>query len=165
MKKVFGLKCNAALPQRRKKLFYLYLSCMILCSLTIALMPVASLTVKMARFFLVLNGIFFWIGTIGTIVTAILINRARKASPEFVRLSPKLKRLGLTHFFQNRAALISDITMFVLAAGLLIVRALTDNVYILFPMLAGLVFAFGMHCMLNGVNYFYLIQQQNEERN
>ena len=164
MKKRLSFKHIGAIL-RQRRLFYLYLGCMLVCAFTIALMPVASLLAEEKRVFLILDGMFFWLGIAGALASCVLINRKRKGSMAFTGRYPKLKRLGLIHFFQNRAALIADIAMFVLTAGIVIVRIITDNVFILFPLLAGIVFAFGMHCMLNGINYIYLFDLQSIGRN
>ncbi len=141
---------------RRKRMFNFYTLFLILCSLAIILMPIVSTENEKLKIFIALDGILFWIGTIGTILMALKINKCRKNSSRFNQMYPKLKRVGLIHFFQNTEAFIADIVMFVSVIGFILVKILTDNLIVTFIFLGAFVFAFGMHCMLNGTNYVYI---------
>lgn len=111
-----------------------------------------------------LVGALFWAGLIATIVVAVHIHRACKRSVAFNKHNRQRKRWGLTHFFQNKKALVADVTMLLSLVAWIIAGFTTANVWVHFPLISLLVFSFGMHCMLNGINYSYLEYQKMVRR-
>ena len=102
-----------------------------------------------------ISGLLFWIGVVGVIVNSIVVSRDRKKDRSFRRQNTKQKQLGLIHFFQNKPAVVFDILMFISVAAFIIL-SIYGYYYLQFICLSVFVFTFGMHCMLNGLNYIYL---------
>lgn len=136
--------------------FILYICFLLMVSVSVILMPfgVGSETENGLPVFV--SGGLFWVGLIGVAATAIIINKSRKSDLGFNEKYPRLKRLGITHFFKNKPAEIADILMFVSFIGFTVLRLFTDSFVLQFIIIALFVFAFGMHCMLNGINYIYI---------
>lgn len=152
-----------ASQRRKKRQFILYIVFLLIWSIAILLMPFASVYKEVTKILLVVSGGGVWIGLLGTVTMAVKINKARKRSYRFREKYPASKHLGLISFFKNKEAGIADIGMFVSIAGFIVTRICSDNIYWLFIFLALFVFTFGMHCMLNGMNYIYLNQGVRRE--
>lgn len=127
-----------------------------MCSLAIALIPLGNEEKEKTRLIMYCIGALFWIGFIGTIVMTVRINLNRKTSYRFHEVYGNKKQFGLIHFFQNGEALIVDVIMFISIAALIIVEICNANLQIISIIIAVFVFSFGMHCMLNGMNYKYI---------
>ena len=145
-----------ASQRRRKRMLVLYVTFLLIGSIAVLLMPIASVQKEATKIPMFISGGGFWIGLIGTITMAVKINKARKRSYRFREKYPESKQLGLISFFKNKEAIIADVGMFVSIAGFIVTRICSDNIYWLFIFLALFVFTFGMHCMLNGMNYKYI---------
>lgn len=152
-----------ASQRRRKRMLVLYVTFLLIWSIAVLLMPIASVQKEATKIPMFISGGGFWIGLIGTIAMAVKINNAIKRSYRFRDKRPEVKQLGLISFFKNREAKIADIAMFVSIVCFIVTRICTDNIYWLFIFLATFVFSFGMHCMLNGKNYIYLNQGVRRE--
>ena len=150
------MKYARAAQKHKKTMFYLYVAFLLIWSIAIVLMPIASAQKDVTKILLFLSGGCFWTGLIGTITMAVKINNARKRSHRFRESHSKLKQLGMISFFKNKEAKITDVTMFVALICFIITRIYADKLYWSFSFLALFVFSFGMHCMLNGINYIYL---------
>lgn len=142
--------------KRRKRMFMLYVSFLLVLSISILLMPIASSQKEQTQIPMFLSGGCFWLGLIGTIMMALRINKARKMSTMFKDKQSNEKQLGLCSFFKNKEAKIADVAMLISVVCFIITRICTENLYWQFIFLALFVFSFGMHCMLNGKNYIYL---------
>lgn len=151
----FNKHCVASM-RRRKRMIWLYTAFLFIWSLSIALMPLGSMMKESSRLPMYISGVVFWIGLAGTVGMIIRINYCRKNSYGFNEQFPQLKQFGLIHFFQNKIATIADIAMFVSIIGIIASRFVTDNLFSVFLFIAIFLFAFGMHCMLNGANYRYI---------
>ena len=101
-------------------------------------------------------GALFWTAFILTVGMAVRINKSRHRSELFNREYEGLKKIGLLHFFQNKEALVMDAMMFTSLIVLIIIRVLKANVTVQSLFISLFVFSFGMHCMLNGINYVYI---------
>lgn len=145
--------------RRRKRMIWLYTAFLLLWSLSIALMPIGSVMKEESRLPMYLSGVAFWIGIIGTVWMSIRINIARRRSPYFAEMHSHLRRFGPTHFFQNIYACVADSVMFISLIALILTKILSDSQIAQFVFISFLVFSFGMHCMLNGVNYIYITYQ------
>ena len=142
--------------QRRKRMLYLYIASLVILSLGIALMPFGSAVREKTMLLTYTSGMFFWIGIAGTIYMALRINNCRRNSYRFNEQVGNMRQLGLIHFFQNTESKIIDIAMFVSIICFIIAKICTSEILLSFIFLALFVFTFGMHCMLNGINYIYI---------
>ena len=142
--------------KRRRQMMCLFSGFLFLCALAIALMPFGNSMKEKTMVVMYCSGAAFWIGLIGTIYMALKINRSRKGSYRFNELFGNRKQLGLIHFFQNTEAMIMDVTMVISLIVLIIARLCSANLQIIYVIIAVFVFSFGMHCMLNGINYKYI---------
>ena len=147
---------SMASMKRRKQMMYLFSGFLFLCALAIALMPLGNEMKDKTMLIMYCSGAAFWVGIIGTIYMALKINRSRKGSYRFNELFGNRKQLGLIHFFQNTEALIVDVAMIISLIALIIARLCSANLQVIYVIIAVFVFAFGMHCMLNGMNYKYI---------
>ena len=150
--------------RRRQTMLRRFEIFLILMSLSVALMPLGTRYKDITKIPLYAFGLLFWIGLIGTIIFAVKINTSRKRSPVFKELYGDKTKLGLIHFFQNRFAIISDSVLFLSIIGLIISRITSNNLNIQFILLSILIFSFGMHCMLNGIDYIYIKYSKHEVR-
>lgn len=150
------MKNKRVSQKQRKSMFFLYVVFLLVCSIAIVLMPVASAYKDSTRIPMLVSGGAFWAGLIGTVVIAVMINTFRKRSPAFADKRSKRKRPGLTRFFTNKEARIADIAMIISVPAFIISRICSGNLYPMFIFLALFLFSFGMHCMLNGESYIYL---------
>ena len=118
---------------------------------SILLMPLPALGV--------LPGVLFWLGFLAGSAGQVLLTRARvKASPEQRK---KRKLPGALVFFSGRAARVVDTALLLLAAVTLIVLTCADeSFYGCFVLLAATMFAFCLHCMINGKNYLFVTAQK-----
>lgn len=139
---------------KKKQLFFLYTVFLFVLAVSVALMPFGDYeSQKWAMYIL---GAVFWIGFIGTIVISVIINSLRKKSKDFNQDLVCFKNVGIINFFKNKEAAVSDIAMFVSIAGFIISRLFLKELIAMFIFAALIVFSFGMHCMLNGINYRFI---------
>lgn len=103
-----------------------------------------------------ISGLLFWVGLAGVAVSTIVISRDRKSSRAFRKQIKRQKQLGLTHFFQNKFALVFDIIMFISIVTFILLSIIGNSYYLQFIFLSIFIFSFGMHCMLNGMNFIYI---------
>lgn len=148
----------------RQRKFLLFVIFLFVLSTSIVLMPIGTANKEKSIILLIIAGTLFWIGFIGTLWTTININLSRKASPVFNELYPDLRKFGLIHFFQNKPAIIADIAMFTSIIIIIVVKLLGKSNTWLFVAIALIVFTFGMHCMLNGINYIYVNYRSRREK-
>jgi len=137
-------------------MLWLFIGFLAVLSIGILLMPVGSICKEKTKIVMYLSGLAFWIGIIGTTYMTFKINRSRKVSYRFNEQFGDRKQFGLIHFFQNKEAMIADLILFISIIGFVIAKICTDQLIVLYTFFAIFVFAFGMHCMLNGINYRYL---------
>ena len=142
--------------QRRKRMLHMYITLLATLAVGVVLMAIGSTVKEKTMTVMYVSGAFFWLGLIGTVYMALKINSCRKNSYRFNEQIGNLKQFGLIHFFQNREAQIMDVVMFVSIIGFIIAKICINELLLSFILLALFVFAFGMHCMLNGINYRYL---------
>lgn len=141
--------------RRRRKMLLYYEIAVLVLAIAFVLMPFAMQLRDRSMVLIYIAGFLLWIGLIGCIVTTIHINRSRKKSPVFQDLFPNAKRCGLTHFFQNKQAVKTDVALFASLLAL-IACSIWGNQIAIFICIAFTVFSFGMHCMLNSINYLYI---------
>lgn len=141
---------------RRQRMLRNYTVALATLSLSIFLMPIVNGFKDSTKIPMYMVGALFWIALILTIGMAIRINNSRRRSSAFNIKYEGLRKLGLIHFFQNPKALIMDAIMFASLLAFIIARFLTWNAIIQFLFVSMFAFSFGMHCMLNGINYIYI---------
>ena len=149
-------KQSAVSLRRRRQMMCLYSGFLFLCALAIALMPIGSTMKDKSMLMMYFSGAGFWIGLLGTIFMALRINHCRKANHRFSEVLGNRKQLGLFHFFQNTEAMIMDSVMILSVITLIIAKFLNADLQIIYAIIAVFIFSFGMHCMLNGMNYIYI---------
>ena len=130
------------------KLIYGYVVFLAILTAAILLMPMTSTNGIDNMPILYTAGAMFWIGLLGTVIMAICVNSYRKRN-----IKCKDEQVGLVHFFQNPEAKVADIVMIVSVIGFVITMAISANQIVQFILLAVSVLSFGLHCMLNGINY------------
>lgn len=139
-----------------KYMAQIFMGFLAIISTGILLMPIGSSNKEKTMLFMYLSGAFFWLGLIGTACMTFAIIHGRKKCDQFNEQFSNKKRFGLIHFFQNKEATIADIAMFASIIGFVIAKLCSGPLILVFAFLAAFVFAFGMHCMLNGISYEYL---------
>ena len=141
--------------QQQKDRFYMYTACLAVLSASLPLMPF-SLLYPDRKVFIYLPGILFWVGLIGTIITAVRMARTARKDQHRDDLHPNGASIGLFHFFENKPACVFDVLMLVSLVGLVVTRIWAGTTLWPFVFLPILTFSFGMHCMLNGSSYRYI---------
>lgn len=141
--------------RKRKRMLLRYVIALCMLSISFPFMPLAVRIQEQTMALLYISAALLWIGGIGTAVTAIKISRVRRKNAAFREQYPELKRLGLTHFFQNRPAARVD-AAFAVSLLALVAAAVWGDQTAIFICIAFAVFTFGLHCMLNGVNYVFI---------
>lgn len=151
------MKRKDILPlSKRKGMFYKYVAFLLLLSLAIGLMPLSSSYSSKSRILPFCVGIMLWGSLIGTAIMAIAINNSRRKCRLFNKeYKSSIKTLGLINFFSNKGAVFADILVAIALLGT-IVSFIFSKIYFLFIFFALFAFSFGMHCMLNGINYIYI---------
>ena len=151
--------------RKRQVMFFLYVFFLAVLTASIVIMPFAVQTREKSMALIYVAGSLFWIGVIGIAVMLIIISRARRADIVFRAKYPDLRRFGPICFFRNLPAIIADVVMILSAVAIVVVCLTVRSVNVRFAVIALFVFSFGMHCMLNGVNYIYVNYiQQGEKR-
>ena len=149
---------------RQQKMLRYYTIALIALSLSVFLMPIVNGIKTSTKIPIYMDGALFWIAFISTVRMVVKINRSRRRSPSFNERYGELKKLGLIHFFQNKEAVIMDAMMFVSLIAFIVVRFLRWSTTVCFLFVSMFLFSFGMHCMLNGINYIYIKHKTNVRR-
>lgn len=146
------------------KLLYGYILFMVVLAASVLVMPFTSKNGITNNTLMYISGGLFWLGLIGTIVMAVVINNHRKRNSKLSKTAGSDGQLGLIHFFQNKEASVCDVIMIaslVCFIGSTMIRV--DQV-VQFILLATFIFSFGMHCMLNGINYKIIKNKQGGKK-
>lgn len=143
----------------KRTLFAFNIFFLVTLSVSVLLMPYNSKTDGVTDV-KILTGAMFWLGLIGTVFFAGLINYFRRKDTLFNRAAEKYKRFALIHFFQNFPAKIFDSLLIFSLAGFLLSLILSFPLPVKFIFLSAIIFSFGMHCMLNGINFVYVINKR-----
>lgn len=143
-----------------------YTGFLALLSVGVLLMPIGINIKDKTLLLMYFSGTAFWTGAIGTIYMTFKINRYKKSDHGFNELYGNDKQIGLIHFFQNKEAIIMDISMLLSAVFFIIVKIFNVNIFLLYIFFSIFIFTFGMHCMLNGKNYKYIkyISERKKEK-
>ena len=141
---------------QKQKLLIRYIVALATLSLSLFVMPFANDIKRVTKIPMCLDGALFWLSAYVTVRTAVKINNARRNNIVFNKKYSGLKKLALIHFFQNKPAWIMDSLMFGSLVMVVISKIREWDIKIQFLLIAIFVFSFGMHCMLNGINYIYI---------
>lgn len=114
----------------------------------------------------IVPGLMFWIGLLaGCSLQIVLAVRRRRFLAKHPAAAEKLSkgRIGLLAFATNRLAMVADILMCVGFAATVLAMILTKGTGdICFALIAITVFAFCMHCVLNGKIYRFVMGKLRE---
>lgn len=146
-----------------KRLLYGYVGFLLLLTTALALMPLGNALKEETRLVMYGCGVGFWVGIIGTLVTAMAFNRCGKRARADAQTANTGKRCGLIRFFQNKEASIADIGMLICLVGFILAELCEGMLFLAFVFLALFVFSFGMHCVLNGINYRYMKNKKRRD--
>ena len=138
-----------------KLTFRISAGCMLLLALSFILMPVANeKSMDGENWWLILSGLLFWIPLIlGYLFFFITDRLRRKIIKQKSRNQTKIKTWGIFRIGTNPEALIFDVGFAICLLAFLIFLILKADNLITYVFLCLTIFAFHMHCMLNGVNY------------
>lgn len=148
---------------KKKRWIRLYTVFLVVASLAIMLAPYAVEKDNDSQVPMMIVGVLFWVGLLGAVAVNLRIGMARRKDPTFSKRGSRLKYLGLTHFFKNGNALLADVGMILSLIVFIVLEQCDANQKIVFLFLGLLIFTFGMHCMLNGLNYLYINQKRKKE--
>ena len=132
---------------------------LVMVSVSVLIMPYNSKTDGVTDM-KILTGAMFWSGLIGTVFFASLINYFRSKDKLFNKAAEKYNKLGLTHFFQNLPAKIFDSLLIIAVTGFILSLVFNFALSAKFIFISAIIFSFGMHCMLNGINFVYVMNKR-----
>lgn len=141
---------------KTKKMFFAFnIFFLALISLSVLIMPYNSEAdgVTVTK---ILSGAMFWSGSVGTAAFAILTDRLRRNDESFDK---KRKKSALTHFFQNLPAKIFDSLLISAIVGFILSLAFSFSLSAKLALISAIIFSFGMHCMLDGINFIYVMKK------
>lgn len=136
-----------------------FVTSLFMVSMSLILMSFCSTENEPNKAIAIITGIFFWIGVIGTGMAFILMNMKRMKNEKMKKVKTDIRNIGLFRFFSNTYAKVFDIIMILSLGTLIVVLAVVENTSIQLIIMAIFVFSFGMHCILNGINYKYIISK------
>lgn len=142
--------------RQKQEMLWWYIVSLVFLSLSLIFMPIVSELKSSTKIPMLANGALFWLSLIFTVCAAIRINSSRQKCADFNEKYKKLKKLGLVHFFQNKQAIVIDVIMFFSLTASVLSQIYVWKLIIQFLFVSIFVFSFGMHCMLNGINYIYI---------
>ena len=143
----------------KRLLFAFNILFLVILSVSVSIMPYNSKTDGVTDM-KILTGIMFWLGLIGTVFFASLINYFRSKDKLFNKAAEKYNKLGLTHFFQNLPAKIFDSLLIIALIGFILSFVFNFTLSVKFIFISAIIFSFGMHCMLNGINFVYVMNKR-----
>lgn len=135
----------------------MYAAFLLLLAISFLLMPAASARPEQSLALTLIVGATFWIGLIGTVVTAVRLRSFGKKQTAKTSSAQLTRKKGIIRFFQNREAIVADIVTLLSLLGGIPVWILASHSYWGFVFLSLLVLAFGARCVLNGHDYNYMI--------
>ena len=136
--------------RQQKHRLYAFTVFLTLLSASLPLMP-SGLADPPNLTLMYLSGGMFWVGCVGVIAIAVRMARVLRDVSKGMHTT-----IGLWHFFQNPAACVFDILLFIGLSGFLFTRLWAEATLWPFLFLSLFIFSFGMHCMLNGSHYTYI---------
>lgn len=143
----------------KRVLFAFNIFFLVILSVSVSIMPYNSKTDGVTDM-KILTGVMFWLGLIGTVFFASLINYFRSKDKLFNKAAEKYNKLGLTHFFQNLPAKIFDSLLIIALIGFILSLVFNFTLSVKFIFISAIIFSFGMHCLLNGINFVYVMNKR-----
>ena len=143
----------------KRLLFSFNILFLVILSVSVSIMPYNSKTDGVTDM-KILTGVMFWLGLIGTMLFASLINYFRRKDKLFNKAAEKYNKLALIHFFQNRPAMVFDVILILTVLGFVAILIFDLNLFFKFSFLSAIIFSFGMHCILNGINFVYVMNKR-----
>ena len=111
------------------------------------------------RTLLLVNGLVFWGSALLLIAFSVCLCHFRRGGKNAQSFS--VKQLGLLRFFQNKPAAAADVlSLLSFAAFLWLAVIRKESGLAAFLSLSAWVLTFGLHCILNGVNYISIMQDK-----
>jgi len=121
--------------------------------------------------YLVVNGSVFWGSFLLLIIACFVVSLLRRKDKAFQKDNPK-HLPGCICFFKNLPAKIADIILLIslIATGILFVLDVRLMIrgelqMLVFISITLFIFSFGMHSILNGINYKYFTRCKGEKKN
>lgn len=112
------------------------------------------------RTLLLVNGLVFWGSALLLIAFSVCLCHFRRGGKKNAQ-SFSAKQLGLFRFFQNKPAAAADVlSLLSFAAFLWLAVIRKESGLAAFLSLSAWVLTFGLHCILNGVNYISIMQDK-----
>jgi len=143
----------------KRLLFAFNILFLVILSVSVSIMPYNSKTDGVTDM-KILTGVMFWLGLIGTVFFASLINYFRSKDKLFNKAAEKYNKFGLTHFFQNLPAKIFDSLLIIALMGFILSLVFNFTLSVKFIFISAIIFSFGMHCLLNGINFVYVMNKR-----
>ena len=139
------------------KILFLSIMFMFLFSISFLIMPIASQkSFEGKPILLILNGIWFWLTGIISLILFMIANKRRKKQIQDIS-NIENNKPGILQFFSNIWAKVADCLFLLSLIGLIIFIIILPQSYFLFVFAFFSVFTFLMHCVLNGKNFKYII--------
>ncbi len=122
----------------KKKLYgILYIIFLLILTISFVLMPFGYTQKESSITLFYVAGGCFWLGMVGTIVSAIIFNIKENRKLSFIR------------FCKNKFATVTDIVMGVTLIGFIVLNELINNLILSFVLLGVFIFSLGLHCLFN----------------
>lgn len=156
---------NRIMYKRLKNMYFVYIFFLLIFSLSFALMPFGIGSDGQIKKIIYLIGAMFWIGLIGIIISSIQVSKLGKIISERLEDNENdKKRVGIISFFQTKPAKIADLILIISLVLLIVFCVFTNYTILKFLLISIVVFSFGMHCVLNGINYSYIANRKKRGR-
>jgi len=142
------------ISRRTKRLWLrLFTVFLFIFAISFVLMTFVNVRHKDSGAIIYIAGGMFWAGLIGTVVMTIKINLARIKDRSYKK---KYNITMLFNWFSNKKAIWIDLVMIISVIMMILARLLFNKTEIFLVIFAVFIFTFGMHFMLNGINYKYI---------
>lgn len=147
------MKSSRVSRRTKRRWLRLFTVFLMILAVSFALMAFADTGRKNSGAMLYIAGGLFWAGLIGTVVMILVINIARIRDRSFKK---KYDLTMLIRWFSNKWAVWNDLALIASVIMMIIARILIDKTEVFLIIFAVFIFSFGMHFMLNGINYKYI---------
>lgn len=148
---------------REKAVFYLYVLFLLFIATSISLTSEAYAEDSSNRMLQLVTSTILYVGILGVVVSAVWINILRKRNKTEDK-KKKISEWGIWCFCKCKEAKLADGVMGVSFLGVIITINNIETYQMAYWFLAIFIVSFGMHCMLNGVNYKYIKQRIGESK-
>lgn len=131
-----------------------------LLSVSFLLMPLGN------RYLQIISGVMFWLfmilGIVSQVMLTIIFRRSCFKNKDW---RVQKQRVGIFSIGKNVFAIVADSVLLISAVVFTALMVFTRGTgYISYVMLTLLVFAFCMHCILNGKVYSYICEQNKKDK-